>query len=436
MGTTAEKLTYLNGTKRLLRRRINSLGGNITLETKFRDYLLWLDRFYDAASSPVNFEILGETKLKAVNVSTNELYIPDGEIVTDGITLTISNGKITINGTATRDVWIKITNGIEAVYTTPITWITGIEIDDPYGWAEEKVIEYDEPTKTYTQFCHGTGDSVTGASGLNGVNVLIKYSNNAYSSLYQNFESFRDRTYTDMHVEGTVTSNNVVEINCVYLYFNQGITVNQYFWLQQCLTQESTWTPNYDAAPPSPDNPKEIINKSGEITYTASDGTEFPVNLKISDENYYELADINGTKDKIYYENGKFYCLQSIGGDALTKYYRRPISYEDGKFTFLLIGEPSTITDAKIICSHYNGKLSSDNNSIYIENSKCVIVDNRFTSVSEFEDWLYPDNFIYIKYVKDYSTIREITEEDQPLYNQLKAIIDYETKLEIEEKIF
>ena len=97
MGKTSEKLAYLNTTKRLMRRRINSLGGSITLNTKFRDYLNWLDRFYKAVASPIEIEILGETKQRAENTSANLLPLYSGEIVTDGVTITISEGgKITI----------------------------------------------------------------------------------------------------------------------------------------------------------------------------------------------------------------------------------------------------------------------------------------------------------------------------------------------------
>jgi hypothetical protein len=38
MGTIANKLTYLNETKEQFKDRINSLGGEITNNTPFRDY--------------------------------------------------------------------------------------------------------------------------------------------------------------------------------------------------------------------------------------------------------------------------------------------------------------------------------------------------------------------------------------------------------------
>ena len=46
MGTTAEKLTYLNDTKGLLKDSINSLGGEITSQTTFRQYATELDNIY------------------------------------------------------------------------------------------------------------------------------------------------------------------------------------------------------------------------------------------------------------------------------------------------------------------------------------------------------------------------------------------------------
>lgn len=46
MGTTAEKLTYLNTTKGKIKDGINNLGGNITSETTFREYVTELDNIY------------------------------------------------------------------------------------------------------------------------------------------------------------------------------------------------------------------------------------------------------------------------------------------------------------------------------------------------------------------------------------------------------
>lgn len=47
MGTTSQKLTYLNDTKGLLKQKINNLGGDITDETTFRQYADKLQNVYD-----------------------------------------------------------------------------------------------------------------------------------------------------------------------------------------------------------------------------------------------------------------------------------------------------------------------------------------------------------------------------------------------------
>ena len=47
MGTTAQKLTYLNETKQLLKKAINDLGGDLTEESTFRSYSNALDTIYN-----------------------------------------------------------------------------------------------------------------------------------------------------------------------------------------------------------------------------------------------------------------------------------------------------------------------------------------------------------------------------------------------------
>lgn len=48
MGTISEKLTYLNTTKQKLKDSINALGGDITSETTFRNYVTELDNIYSS----------------------------------------------------------------------------------------------------------------------------------------------------------------------------------------------------------------------------------------------------------------------------------------------------------------------------------------------------------------------------------------------------
>ena len=432
MGKTSEKLSYLNGTKRLLRRRLNSLGASITLDTKFRDYLLWLDRFYNAASSSVKFEILGETTQKATNTSINLIPIYDGQIVTDGITVVLSEGgKISVNGTATRDVWIKITNGIEAIYEDPMTVEAG-QYKDTYGWLKEKIEEFDSGTTLYLQDCWGTG---TAPSGGYPTMVVVTKRTSGYDFRTNPIENLVINTASqhDKDIYATSTKDNTLEINCVYLYFPQGSVVNQYFWVQACLTRQTKWQPNYDALPPSPDNHKRIINKQGNIIYTASDGTEFPVKLGGIGIYWIELAEIGDYKDRIYYKNGKFYLEKNIG----MAYFDGDEDWAKGTNTYqFYLSKPSNMVgQSALISNYFQNKETASQNGIWAGNSFLYINHLDYTTLADFETWLASDG-VEVYYVLAEPVVTEITSlYYETLYEQLKAIVDYETKLKIQEKI-
>ena len=457
MGKTSEKLAYLNTTKRLMRRRINSLGGSITLNTKFRDYLNWLDRFYNAVASPINIEILGETEQRAENTSVNLLYLPSDEVVTDGITLTISDGgKITISGTAERDVWIKVTNGIEVVYTQPVTWRTGLDFDDPYGWVAETTIDLDGETDTYVQYCQGTGDTPTNAGSSSGVYLVYKYPNNSYSYDNQTFNSFISRNYQEKEVEAT-SKKTISKVNCIYLAFNQGIAVNEHFYLQVAKTHETTWTPNYDAAPPSPDNPKTIVNKTGTITYTASDGTEFPVTLSSDYGENIELCgnpDPNGKPDRIFLSNGKFYLEQRMTsttytgawGDESWLRYVNENSYggelQDSPqhdTSYAISNYYENIVDchtADTYLDEYQFSVVKNSNNIYLKygdlQEEAGLDDQLDTT--QLRTWLSTHNLI-VQFETE-GNVWEIEDSWASALNaQLQAILDHEVKLRLQDEI-
>lgn len=451
MGTTAEKLSYLNGTKRLLRRRLNSLGANITLETKFRNYLVWLDRFYNAASSSVDFEILGETKQYAAYTSVNILPLYDDEIVTDGITVTVSDGgKITINGTATRDVWIKITNGMEAVYTEPVL-VENNKYVDVYGWLNETVLDFGEGTNIITSNYHGGGDTPINANNDADIYQYITHENGTIVETSTGYNDFvnREHYFSDKDRISAGDINNVRRINCLYLFFNQGITVNQYFYKAISYESLNPWVANNDALSASPDNPKDfrIID---DITYKASDGTEFPIYLAYPDSPYnFILRGIGDYKDRLYYKNGKFYCERKIGSVTLngSEFW----GYGGINNVFYTTAITDYRTSDNIPISNYYKGVSNVSGAGGIEdkpnysigfintrnNLRFYIKDTRFTTTNELIAWLNTHPTV-VYYVLDEPVITEIenTTNNKTIYNQLKAIIDHETKLEIEKKIF
>lgn len=449
MGTTAEKLTYLNGTKRLLRRRINSLGGNITLETKFRDYLLWLDRFYNAASSPVDFEILGETTQKAVNTSANLLYIPDDEIVTDGVTVTISNGKITINGTPTRDLYIKITNGMEVEYTNP-------RPNDNHRWYKEKLCEFDEPTTLILQVGKG-GGTVASSGNLYHLGYHDTYYPEATTT--DPIRAFADNVTEEKKISGGRYINNVTETNFVMFYLIEGEPLNTYGYLSLATSSQTYWTPNSDAAPPSPDNPKTIINKTGNIIYTASDGTEFPVSL--GDIELCGNPDPNGPPDRLFYSQGMFLVEQNISSsvydgaseswyyDSTADVYKGALhgnwSYTPSNYGisnyFKNVVDSNIVDESTAGANLNNGEFAISYHSSGVDNTFYLKYtdldeDDPMETTAALKAWLSTHNTIIQFEIAGPDYILITPEEYPTLYGQLQAIIDYETKLQIEEKIF
>ena len=438
MGSIAEKLSYLNGTKRLLRRRLNSLGANITLETRFRDYLLWLDRFFNAASSSVEFEILGETKQYAVNSSANILPLYDDEIVTDGVTVTVSDGgKVTINGTTERELWIKITNGMEVEYTSPSP-------NRGHRWYSEKINEFD--TSTYIRFQSAIGGG-TGASVGN--YIILGYhdaEDNSEGTSIQGINTFVDNTMPEKSTKASNDLPHTSETNFVCLHLKSGESFNTYGYIQIVYQYESNWVPNNDALPASPDNEK-YFRVLDDITYTASDGTEFPIWLTYPDAPYnFVLGSIGDYKDRIYYKNGKFYCERNTSGYLFDGseddfYALNGVYYTNGNYmnfknnssivsNYYVYGGGATNTSSAY--NNGNNKISlnySDGKSFYLRNDS-------LNTKSAWATWLSTHNVV-VYYVPNEPLITEITEQNaKTLYDQLKAIIDHEAKLEIEKKIF
>lgn len=135
MGTTSEKLTYLNTTKSLLKDSINITEANITNETTFREYpnklkdgLVYIinngtEELYDnfpkiisqgenitlnnTYNAPIKIQPLGNTKQNTLT-GKNKLGLTDGDYSANSVTIQVSNGVITINGTPSENTNIYI----------------------------------------------------------------------------------------------------------------------------------------------------------------------------------------------------------------------------------------------------------------------------------------------------------------------------------------
>mgnify|MGYP003300742847 CR=1 FL=1 len=131
MGTTSEKLTYLNVTKQKLKQAINNIGGEVTDETTFRNYVAELENAYDRLpktefeeGESVTLENTLKGKLdfqdgkvgfgQASQESTNGYNLAENNLTSktvSGLTITVNEDKsITINGTATALVQLNLLN--------------------------------------------------------------------------------------------------------------------------------------------------------------------------------------------------------------------------------------------------------------------------------------------------------------------------------------
>lgn len=108
MGSTADKLTYLNTTKEQLKTKINSLGGSITASTPFRDYVDALDDISGGGGGGTA-KIEGPAPADHVSQVHLERFIT--EIDLDGIT--INNADHLCN------YWEKLTTIKNMTLTSP-----------------------------------------------------------------------------------------------------------------------------------------------------------------------------------------------------------------------------------------------------------------------------------------------------------------------------
>lgn len=130
MGTTSEKLTYLNGTKQLLKQKINNLGGSIDDNTTFRQYANQLQNVYnnlpkteyqegtsvtienglkgkiDFDDGKVGFGQASQESTSGTNLANTTGYI--APTTSNGVTYSLKDNVISLNGTASASFYINL----------------------------------------------------------------------------------------------------------------------------------------------------------------------------------------------------------------------------------------------------------------------------------------------------------------------------------------
>lgn len=288
MGTTAQKLTYLNDTKRLLKDSINNLGGSITSSTTFRNYATELDSIYaklpkvsgkgtainltPTLKSRINSELYGDTSqngtptpsspvpiecvtgLQNVTIcGKNLLPYPyfSGTTTINGITFTPQDdGSVFVKGTATGQATFSLYGNYEEINQKPLTgnYISG-------GSSNVKIRVLNHTGSSYTGLGTDTGNGVqidkttyntgyiellvsNGTNLQNGVYVKPMMLNNLDDTTYEPYtgntyevnlgKQLFDYSKINYIANGTHNSGVITQTgqNCYFVFSNDPISVN------------------------------------------------------------------------------------------------------------------------------------------------------------------------------------------------------------------
>lgn len=238
--STANKLSYLNDTKSLLRTSLNKFGSSILSTDTFRSYDTKLNEIYDKLPkvtqsgagftlTPVqngqvdDFKMIGTDLEQNTTTGKQLLNIPDGTYSSNGVTAVVKDGIVTLNGTAGNGkCFIKI----------------------PF------IFNF-EDTKTYT--LSANNEDVIGGSSYDV----------SYSAIRFDLSDGSSSTLTWCYF-GTKNNNRVINMNYNAVIFcirtGAGLTYNN-FVIKPQLEEGSSSTsfePYTEGPSPNPDYPQDI----------------------------------------------------------------------------------------------------------------------------------------------------------------------------------
>lgn len=408
MGTIANKLTYLNTTKTMLRDSLNKFGSNILTTDTFRSYDTKLNDIYD--------------KLPKVTQSGAGLTITP---VQNGLVddFKMIGTDLEQNGTPTPDnpQEIKVVEGRQAITNKRKNLLK------PYTETTERygiTASYDENTHIYTFNGTCTRDNVTFILS----SKIINFTNGLTKSI----------TYW---VGGSCNNN------CDIRHFNSNYTSSVIYSITNISSSNNkiSKTSSYTFESPSNfstirfDNGSVANNLQIKVMVTDDDNTDYepyynPVsyNIDLNLENIY-LAKIPNTnyKNRIYKSNGNWYYEKIVekvilDGNAIWYKYNNNFCLES-------ITNYNRITNIPI-CTHFKGiDMTIGTNIPIAENEKTIrfgnnenasayrvfIIDSDFSDAGALKDFLLTHD-VELWYILENPVTTQIT--NTTLINQLNAI--------------
>lgn len=392
--STATKLEYLNETKSLLKDSINSLGGNITSQTTFRQYATELDSIYASLpkvsgtgsnisltptikgrlgstlkgntlqdgtptpSTPV--EIQSVTGLQTIDITGKNLFTAGIEETTNtGVTANYNESEIKLNGTTSRDgnIFYDSTLGAFNSYRKIGNFVAGTYI---------------------VSFKKVSGSLVKTNGGATA--LYIRNSNN------QSVANLNITEYTES-TNSTITIEQDTTLYVQYFSNRAGIEYTDYIFTLQ-LEKGSTTTPYQPYITP---RQYEVDLKTNKL-YDGDYITGTPNNWSIVRENGEVVLDGD---EGFSYTNGVFYKNNFISFNSSKVAYSNYFGYG------------GTCTNTTTAYNNGNNKISfnsNDNASIYLRNDD-------LTSSSAWNTWLSTHN-VKVVYPLATPTTETITDTD------------------------
>lgn len=256
MGTIAEKLTYLNGTKSSLKTAINNLGGNIDNNTTFRQYANVLNDIYD------NLPKVSDT---GTNVSLNPTLkgrlgiVPKGNTYqesTTGKNLLIPNTNK--NATTSNGItYTPVYDGEKLLYVNVNGTATA---DSSYLIQNQSRLDIDNTKSYIVNGCPSGGSQST-------YNIIIYY--------YDENSTYLGGVYDTGNGRTIPTASKIL----TNIYIRSGTQVNNlkfYPMLRLSNVTDDTYEPYTNGASPNPNYPQEIQSATGTQKVVVSGKNKLP----------------------------------------------------------------------------------------------------------------------------------------------------------------
>ena len=479
----SDKLNYLIETKQLFKDRLNSLGAEIIESTTFRNYLNWLDNFYIGSANKTDLakngvvgrtnqdgEPIPENPIEINNLSGDVEYKVRGKNLFDKDNANYINSYIgqsnTLNGSSFKAYYIpckentvytisKVIGSYFRIATTenlPVVGSVVLQKDITHDTSPSITILTTNNSHYLVFNIRNNSDTLTEQEILD----TIQVEQNDHATAYEPYisESFplglKSRNLFDeslmTSIGGTIKyiPINVKKDTDYTLSTNSGTSTLANVFLS---TTNSGVTTNNNGAMIG--QPRTINSGDNNIMYVGyrNDLSPYWVQLEENSiptdyEPYYdiELCNILDYKDRIYFQNGKFYLEKKndkIVLDETMTYYKSATTSVDKYYTRLGYTFDSSIPRSAISNRFIYkpngvavGQFDYSQNNQWLALFFCYAEYNAST-IDDFKNYV-KNNETYCIITLPTATTTEITEENYPtLYSQLLSIQEFLIKYKI-----